>query len=118
MDEVHVMLEMIHVTCSRIGENNKRILHAFVCKQHTNIMGKPLPPHLVSRIVIYRHELNKSWIEISSECAVNPDTARQVYERAKKRANDSEDLDEILKHVYHGKLWVFSPIIKIFIYKN
>lgn len=66
-------------------------------------MGKPLPPHIVAAVVAAKHIGNKTWIEISTALQVNPESARQAYNRAKIRAGNTENCLEILEHVYPKK---------------
>ncbi len=64
-------------------------------------MVKPMPAHIVAAIVTFRH-CDKSWYDISKELQVNPESARQAYNRTRERAK-SDQMLEILKCVYPVK---------------
>lgn len=84
------------------ARNNNSLYNTYLSNPHTISMGKALPPHVVAAIVTARHCYNQSWIEISRDLQVNPESARQAYERAKDHAG-SDNILEILEQVYPKK---------------
>ena len=62
----------------------------FFSSLHTT-MPRQLPLHTKAAIITLHCFTDKSWINISAALRVHPESARQVFQRAKERAGGTED---------------------------
>ncbi|KAH8144982.1 uncharacterized protein LAJ45_11002 [Morchella importuna] len=61
--------------------------------------GPQIPLLKRAAILTLHWHAEKSWIEISTILRVHPDTARKICIRAKERATDPNDFDDVLLHL-------------------
>lgn len=66
-------------------------------------MPRQIPLHLKAAIVTLHLFTDKSWNDISAVLRVHPESARQIFQRAKERAGGSEDPMVILAGLANQK---------------